>query len=72
VLVEKFGTYAAHVLCTLHTGRTHQIRVHMSAIGHPLLGDTAYGWKLDSRVKLLPARVMLHSGRLSLLHPITG
>jgi 23S rRNA pseudouridine1911/1915/1917 synthase len=72
VLVEKFGTYAAHVLCTLHTGRTHQIRVHLSAIGHPLLGDTAYGWKDDSRVKLLPKRVMLHSGRLSLQHPITG
>ncbi|HZZ19218.1 MAG TPA: RluA family pseudouridine synthase [Opitutaceae bacterium] len=72
VLLEKFGTYAALVLCTLHTGRTHQIRVHLSAIGHPLLGDTAYGWKLDSRVKCVPERVMLHSGRLSLLHPTTG
>jgi 23S rRNA pseudouridine1911/1915/1917 synthase len=71
-LVEKYGDLAALVLCTLHTGRTHQIRVHMSAIGHPLLGDTAYGWKVNTRMKLLPERVMLHSGRLSLLHPVTG
>ncbi|HEY5228784.1 MAG TPA: RluA family pseudouridine synthase [Opitutaceae bacterium] len=71
-LVEKYGDLAALVLCTLHTGRTHQIRVHLSAIGHPLLGDSAYGWKVNTRMKLLPERVMLHSGRLSLLHPITG
>jgi 23S rRNA pseudouridine1911/1915/1917 synthase len=71
-LVEKYGDLAALVLCTLHTGRTHQIRVHMASIGHPLLGDSAYGWKANTRMKLLPERVMLHSGRLSLLHPITG
>jgi 23S rRNA pseudouridine1911/1915/1917 synthase len=71
-VVEHYHDLAALVACTLHTGRTHQIRVHMAAIGHPLLGDSAYGWKANSRMRLLPKRVMLHSGRLSLLHPVTG
>jgi 23S rRNA pseudouridine1911/1915/1917 synthase len=59
-------------MCTLHTGRTHQIRVHLASIGHPLLGDSAYGWKVNSRMRKEPERVMLHSGRLSLKHPKTG
>jgi len=56
------------VLCKLLTGRTHQIRVHMSAFGHPLVGDTLYGAK---RVDGLD-RVFLHSWRLAFTHPITG
>jgi 23S rRNA pseudouridine1911/1915/1917 synthase len=71
-LVERYGTQAALVSCTLHTGRTHQIRVHMASLGHPLLGDTAYGWKTNSRISKEPARVMLHSARLSVTHPKTG
>ncbi len=71
-LVERYGTQAALVSCTLHTGRTHQIRVHMASLGHPLLGDTAYGWKTNSRISQEPARVMLHSARLSVTHPKTG
>jgi 23S rRNA pseudouridine1911/1915/1917 synthase len=71
-VVETYHDLAALVACTLHTGRTHQIRVHMAAIGHPLLGDSAYGWKANTRMRLLPGRVMLHSGRLSLRHPVTG
>lgn len=50
----------------LETGRTHQIRVHMSYLGHPLLGDTLYGGK----TKLL-SRQALHAAHISLLHPIT-
>jgi 23S rRNA pseudouridine1911/1915/1917 synthase len=69
---ERFGDLAARVACTLHTGRTHQIRVHMAAIGHPLLGDAAYGWKQSSRLPTQPARVMLHSARIALNHPKTG
>jgi 23S rRNA pseudouridine1911/1915/1917 synthase len=71
-IVESYGDLAALVTCTLHTGRTHQIRVHMASLGHPLLGDSAYGWKENMRMKRQPGRVMLHSGRLSLLHPKTG
>jgi 23S rRNA pseudouridine1911/1915/1917 synthase len=71
-IVERYGDLAALVTCTLHTGRTHQIRVHMASLGHPLLGDSAYGWKANMRMKRQPGRVMLHSARLSLLHPKTG
>ena len=71
-LVERYGDLAALEPCTLHTGRTHQIRVHMASLGHPLLGDSAYGWKTNTRMGRQPGRVMLHAGRLSLLHPVTG
>ena len=71
-LVERFGSEAALVSCTLHTGRTHQIRVHMSSLGHPLLGDAAYGWKANSWAGRQPGRVMLHAARLSVVHPRTG
>ena len=50
------------------TGRTHQIRVHMSGIGHPVLGDTLYGSRHMPAVK----RLMLHAYSLSFTHPITG
>jgi len=72
VLVERYGDLAALLSCTLHTGRTHQIRVHLSSIGHPLLGDSAYGWKANTRMKRDPGRVMLHAARLQVVHPKTG
>jgi 23S rRNA pseudouridine1911/1915/1917 synthase len=60
----------------LHSGRTHQIRVHMSAIGHPIVGDTAYGAPREPRVdgKPLPAlnRPFLHSARITFIHPTTA
>lgn len=65
--IECFGNYTL-VELILETGRTHQIRVHMSHIGHPLLGDWLYG-KEDK--ELFP-RQALHSSYLSLLHPVTG
>lgn len=55
------------VRLTLHTGRTHQIRVHMSSIGHPLIGDDLYGSPYRSF-----ARQALHSSSLAFTHPITG
>ena len=70
-VVEKFGRSATLVRCTIHTGRTHQIRVHMKALGHVLLGDDVYGWKPDPRRVLQPDRVMLHAEHLVLTHPIT-
>ena len=58
-----------HLECRLETGRTHQIRVHMASIGHPLLGDTVYGAK-----KPWPglAGQCLHARRLKFIHPTTG
>lgn len=69
---EKFGNAAALVRCVLHTGRTHQIRVHLASLGHPILGDRTYG-KLQARHAGWPIPcVMLHAERLRLAHPITG
>lgn len=70
--VESFGVFASLVRCRIHTGRTHQIRVHMKSIGHPLLGDSTYGWRPDLRLPEQPPRVMLHAERISFLHPITS
>ena len=72
-VVEKYGDLAALARCVIHTGRTHQIRVHMKSLGHMLLGDAVYGWKPDARLpaKSQPARVMLHAGRLVVTHPVT-
>ena len=59
----------------IHTGRTHQIRVHFQFIGHPLVGDATYGAKQNARVKELTnyaaPRVMLHAKNLSFTHPRT-
>lgn len=67
-VLERFGKYT-YIECQLETGRTHQIRVHMAGIGHPLLGDTVYG-----PVKT-PFRLQgqcLHAMVLGFLHPVTG
>jgi 23S rRNA pseudouridine1911/1915/1917 synthase len=59
----------AHLSCRLETGRTHQIRVHLAAVGHPLVGDTTYGGR---RSTLGLARPFLHAAELSFDHPLTG
>jgi 23S rRNA pseudouridine1911/1915/1917 synthase len=71
-LVEGFGARAALVRCLLRTGRTHQIRVHLAAMRHPLLGDSTYGWRPDPKLPVEPARTLLHSSHLAFLHPETG
>lgn len=60
----------AHTLlrCDLDTGRTHQIRVHLAALGHPIAGDAEYGGRRPGE----PPRPMLHAWRLRLRHPRTG
>lgn len=65
---KRLGSYAAfdHIQIELETGRTHQIRVHFSYIGHPLIGDTMYGGPDE-----LLARHALHSYHLHLVHPLT-
>ncbi len=68
--LERYGA-ATLVQCTLETGRTHQIRVHLAAIDHPLVGDPAYGRRRGSAA--LPAfhRQALHAIRLAFIHPET-
>lgn len=66
VLNESVDEDYSVVQCTLETGRTHQIRVHMLAIDHPLLGDTLYGKESN-----LINRQALHSYKVSFIHPIT-
>lgn len=67
-LLEAYRGYS-HILCRLETGRTHQIRVHMASIGHPLLGDGTYG--APSPEKGLAGQC-LHARRLRFTHPRTG
>ncbi len=67
-VVERFPGYT-HIRCRLETGRTHQIRVHMASIGHPILGDAVYGpmkcpFKLEGQT--------LHAKILGFEHPVTG
>ena len=57
--------------CHLYTGRTHQIRVHMRHIGHPVVGDVLYG-RGDERTNLGLTRQFLHSWSISFVHPVTG
>lgn len=58
------------VTCRLETGRTHQIRVHFAAIGHPVLGDERYG--RTPRGVLVPGRLFLHAAELEIDHPVSG
>jgi 23S rRNA pseudouridine1911/1915/1917 synthase len=79
-IAQRFETYT-HLRVQLETGRTHQIRVHMAHIGHPLLGDTLYGARLrlpkhaDEELKTVLQdfkRQALHAAQLGLIHPVTG
>jgi 23S rRNA pseudouridine1911/1915/1917 synthase len=82
VVKERFGDVASLVRCNLETGRTHQIRVHMAHIGHPLLGDGVYGGGFKSALSKLPEQSQmlvkhlkgqaLHAFMLGFEHPKTG
>ena len=67
-VIERMGNYTL-VEARLETGRTHQIRVHLASIGHPLVGDPLYGPKKD---RLNAGGQILHAGQLSFDHPVTG
>ncbi len=70
VLRYDAASNSSLVMCTLHTGRTHQIRVHMLHLGHPLIGDPIYAH--PQRQKAKPGRLMLHAWRLAFNHPADG
>jgi 23S rRNA pseudouridine1911/1915/1917 synthase len=77
---DRFTSPAPTTLveCRLETGRTHQIRVHLSSIGHPVVGDERYGgrnhrdWAAAFDELLPPGRPFLHAARLGFAHPVTG
>ena len=80
-VVERFGAAAdpgaaALVECRLETGRTHQVRVHLASIGHPLLGDPVYGRTPRALRQLLGelsfSRQALHAAVLGFIHPVSG
>ena len=75
-VIEQFGSLASLVQATLHTGRTHQIRVHLQHLGHPIAGDNVYGARqtkrLEEGARTEFARQMLHAYSLKFTHPITG
>ena len=78
-VAETFGTHAAMVYCRLETGRTHQIRVHMSHIGHALIGDPVYGGRRRMAAGAPGAdtaktfgRQALHAASLGFQHPVSG
>ena len=64
VQVAKIGTQTTQIYCVLETGRTHQIRVHLASLGHPLVGDPLYQTKKADRL-------MLHAYEMHFLHPFT-
>ena len=68
-MIERLKQNFSLVECELETGRTHQIRVHMASINHPLLGDEVYGPK---QKPFSTQGQVLHAGVLGFEHPITG
>ena len=72
-VVHRFGTVASHVVLHPRTGRTHQLRVHLTSLGHPILGDQTYGGRKVCRVgEIEMPRVMLHARTLGFQHPALG
>ena len=81
-VMKDFAGRAARIECWLETGSTHQIRVHMSHIGHGLIGDPIYGTRLKVKLSWLAEidtkiisgfdRQALHAARLGFIHPVSG
>ncbi len=73
VVTRRYGKVAAHVLLYPRTGRTHQLRVHLTSLGHPILGDHTYGGQRVCAIDAITIpRVMLHARTLGFIHPRTG
>jgi 23S rRNA pseudouridine1911/1915/1917 synthase len=73
MVTRRYGKVAAHVLLYPRTGRTHQLRVHLTSLGHPILGDHTYGGQRVCAIdEITIPRVMLHARTLGFIHPRTG
>ena len=71
-VVERFGPVATLVACWLETGRTHQIRIHLAEMGHPVVGDPVYRPRTQPKCKARSARQALHAQTLGFRHPLGG
>jgi 23S rRNA pseudouridine1911/1915/1917 synthase len=71
-VVERFGTVATLVACWLETGRTHQIRIHLAEIGHPVVGEAVYRPRDRAVSRARFHRQALHAQTLGFTHPLTG
>jgi 23S rRNA pseudouridine1911/1915/1917 synthase len=69
--LEKLGETTL-VEVKIETGRTHQIRVHMAHLGHPIVGDSVYGRARATKLPVKPGRQMLHAAKLEFVHPSSG
>lgn len=70
-IVEQFGRWATCLACRLETGRTHQIRIHLAEIGHPVVGEPVYGPRTPPPFGVAFARQALHAHALGFAHPFT-
>ena len=71
-VTERFGIRASLLTCRLETGRTHQIRIHLAEIDHPVIGDPVYGRKGRVRFPVAFPRQALHAQALGFIHPMSG
>jgi 23S rRNA pseudouridine1911/1915/1917 synthase len=70
-VLERFGQVASLVVCRLETGRTHQIRIHLAELGHPVVGDRVYRPRRGPKFPVLFERQALHAQALGFVHPIS-
>jgi len=68
-LIESYPNQNSRIELSPHTGRSHQLRLHMKALGHPILGDNLYG---TAKIHAMSPRLLLHATHLEFIHPFTG
>jgi 23S rRNA pseudouridine1911/1915/1917 synthase len=70
--IEQFGAAATQLVCRLETGRTHQIRIHLASVGHPVIGEPVYRSRTKPPFPIEFPRQALHAKELAFVHPMTG